>query len=317
MKKFRIFFTVFFLLTSLIIILLIAIFDNIIFFKVTNEVKNYIWPAGIVGFIFLVLLSTGVVSNLVQSKGSLISNGYFQLAILEMFLLSAGLTYYRHYTQQPGQIVLRLQPETTRDFINVGVKYQFSGSASIDTVAAPGKLYNQRAGKYRFETIDQDIVYFHANVVLEPAAIETLVIPIALNTKTLAVQTEPTGADIWINGLQASQTPFTFKILTGDTVILELKMKGYQGYADTLSLNENVDLGIIHLRKLCTLWVSSLYDYTEYKIYDMDDRVVFSASGSRKFQLAQGRYRIAFEIGEGQYETKTFLLNYNSTVEIH
>jgi hypothetical protein len=317
MKKFRIFFTVFFLLTSLIIILLIAIFDNIIFFRVTNEVKNYIWPAGIVGFIFLVLLSTGVVSNLVQSKGSLISNGYFQLAILEMFLLSAGLAYYRHYTQQPGQIVLRLQPETTRDFINVGVKYQFSGSASIDTVAAPGKLYNQRAGKYRFETIDQDIVYFHANVVLEPAAIETLVIPIALNTKTLAVQTEPTGADIWINGLQASQTPFTFKILTGDTVILELKMKGYQGYADTLSLNENVDLGIIHLRKLCTLWVSSLYDYTEYKIYDMDDRVVFSASGSRKFQLAQGRYRIAFEIGEGQYETKTFLLNYNSTVEIH
>ncbi len=116
--------------------------------------------------------------------------------------------------------------------------------------------------------------------------------------------------------MQASQTPYTFKILTGDTVILELKMPGYQGYTDTLGLNENVDLGIIPLRKLYTLWVSSRYADTGYKIYDMDGRVVFSASGSRKLQLAQGRYRISFEIGEGQYETKTLLMNYNYTVAI-
>ncbi len=316
MKKFQMFFTVLFLLTSLIIILLIAIFDNIIFFKAANVIKNYIWPAGIATLIFLVLLSAGVVSNLAKSKGSLISNGYFQLAILELFLLSAGLAYFRHYTQQPGQIVLQLNPETTRDFINLGVKYQSSGFTSMDTVSAPGKLANLPAGKYNFETLDQEIVYFNADVVLKPAEIKTLVIPITLNIRTLAVQTEPTGAEIWINSVQATHTPDTFKILTGDTVILELKMPGYQGYTDTLSLNENVDLGIIPLRKLYTLWVSSRYADTGYKIYDMDDRVVFSASGSRKLQLAQGKYRISFEIGEGQYETKTFLLNYNSTVMI-
>jgi len=316
MKKFQMFFTVLFLLTSLIIILLIAIFDNIIFFKAANVIKNYIWPAGIATLIFLVLLSAGVVSNLAKSKGSLISNGYFQLAILELFLLSAGLAYFRHYTQQPGQIVLQLNPEKTRDFISLGVKYQSSGFTSMDTVSAPGKLANLPAGKYRFETLDQDIVYFHADVDLEPAEIKTLVISITLNIRTLAVQTEPTGAEIWINSVQATHTPDTFKILTGDTVILELKMPGYQGYTDTLSLNENVDLGVIPLRKLYTLWVSSRYADTGYKIYDMDDRVVFSASGSRKLQLAQGRYRISFEIGEGQYETKTFLLNYNSTVMI-
>jgi hypothetical protein len=77
-----------------------------------------------------------------------------------------------------------------------------------------------------------------------------------------------------------------------------------------------MDLGIIPLVKLYTLWVSCLYQYTEYKIYDMDDRVVFTASGSRKLQLPQGRYKISFEIGEGQYESKTFLLNYNYTVSI-
>lgn len=316
MKKFRLFFTVFFLLTSLIIILLIALFDNSTLFRAADVIKNYIWPAGFAMLIFLGLLSAGVVSNHAKSKGSLISNGYFQLAILELFLLSAGLAYFRHYTQQPGQIVLQLNPEKTRDFISLGVKYQSSGITSMDTVSAPGKLANLPAGKYRFETLDQDIVYFHADVDLEPAEIKTLVIPITLNIRTLAVQTEPTGAEIWINSVQATHTPDTFKILTGDTVILELKMPGYQGYTDTLSLNENVDLGIIPLRKIYTLWVSSRYADTGYKIYDMDDRVVFSASGSRKLQLAQGRYSISFEIGEGQYETKTFLLNYNSTVMI-
>ena len=185
MKKFRMFLTVFFLLTALIIILLVAIFDNIIFFRVANEIKIYIWPAGIALLIFLVLLSAGVVSNLAKSKGSLISNGYFQLAILELFLLSAGLAYYRHYTQQPGQIVLRLHPETTRDFINLGVIYHSSGSTSIDTVTAPGNLYNQSAGKYRFETVDQDIVYFQTDVDLEPKEIETVDIPVTLNIRTL------------------------------------------------------------------------------------------------------------------------------------
>jgi hypothetical protein len=294
----------------------IAIFDSPIFFRVADEIKNYLVLAGIATIIFIVLFSAGVVSNMAALKRSLISNGYFQLAMLELFLFSAGLAYYRHYSQQPGQILLQVQPETTRDFINLAVQYQSSGSTSIDTVTAPGTLDNRPAGDYRFETLDQDIVYFHADVVLDPGEIETLIIPVALNIRTLAVQTEPTGADIWINDVQATQTPDTFKILTGDTVLLELKMQGYQGYTDTLSLHENVDLGIIPLRKLYTVWVSSRYAYTEYKIYEKDGRVIFSGTGSRKLQLAQGRYRISFEIGEGQYETKTFMLNYNSTVMI-
>jgi len=316
MKKFRLVFTILFLLTSLIIILFITIFDNMIFIKAMDEIKNYLWPAGIAILFFVGLLSAGVATNLANYNGSLISNGYIQLAILELFLLSAGLAYYRHYTHQSGQIVLRLHPEKTKEFINLGLKFQSAESTAIDTVTAPGELYNRRAGNYSFEILDHDIVYFHANVVLEPAEIETLVVPVALNIKTLAVQTEPPGADIWINGLQASHTPDTFNILTGDTVILELKMQDYQEYIDTIRLNENMDLGIIPLVKIHTLQISCLYQYTEYKIYDMDDRIVFAAGGSRKLQLAQGRYRISFEIGEDQYETKTFLLNYNSTVSI-
>jgi len=316
MEKFRLFITVFFLLTSLIIILLFAIFDNTIFFRAADLIKDNLWFAGIAVIIFLILLSAGVVSNLADIEGSLISNGYFQLAILELFLVTAGLAYYRHYSQQPGQIVLQLHPETTKDFINLGVKYQISGSTTIDTVTAPGTLENRPAGKYNIETLDKDIVYYQTDVVLEPEEIETVDIPVVLNIKTLAVQTEPAGAEIWINGLQATKSPHTFEILTGDTVILELKMPGYQGYTDTLSLNENVDLGIIPLRKLYTLWISAHYADIAYRIYDMDDKVVFSSYGSRKLQLAQGRYRLSYEIGEGQYETKTIFLNYNSSVVI-
>jgi hypothetical protein len=279
-------------------------------------IKNYLWLVGIALVIFLVMLTTGIVSNMHRPEGSLISNGSFQLAILGLFLVTAGLGYFWYFSQQPGQIVLRLEPETTRAYIYTAIKYQSSGSESVDTVRAPGKLYKKPAGKYSIETLDQDIVYFHTDVVLEPAESETLVIPVVLNAKTLAVDSEPTGAEIWINGLQASKTPYKFEVLSGDTVNLELKMPGYQVYRDTLSLHEDVDLGTVSLQKLYTVWISSRYADVAYRIYDENDKVVFSSYGSRKLQLAQGRYRLSYEIGEGQYETKTFLLNYNSTVMI-
>jgi len=316
MKKFLSFLTVLFLLLSLIIILLIAIFDNNLFFKAADMIKNYIWPAGIILLIFLTFLSAGIVSNLHRSDGSLINNGFFQFAMLLLFLFSAGLGYFWYYVQQPGHIIIRIQPENTREFVNLGLRYNFLESAAMDTISAPGELRNRPAGIYSFETLDPDIVYFQANVILEPAETKTLVIPVTLNYKSLAVQTEPAGAEIWIDGLQTSQTPDTFEIFNRDTVILELKMKGYQVHVDTISLKENLDLGIILLEKLYTLRISCRYDYTEYKIYDMDRRMVYSARGSRRVQLIKGKYKLAYGIGEGQYETKTISLNYNTTVSI-
>jgi len=316
MKNFRFFLSVFFLVVSVVIVVVIALFDYSTFLRAANEITNYMWLAGIAVIIFLVLLSAGFVSHSADYEGSLFSNGYILLATLELFVCAGGLAYYRYFSQQPGQIILRLSPETTRDFIQVGIKYQNSGSVLMDTVQAPGRLENRPPGTYSFEILDEDIVYFRKDVELEPAEKETLVIPVALNVKSLAVETDPSGADIWINGVQASQTPHTFNILTGDTVVLELKMPGYAVYTDTVSLNENVDLGIIPLQKLFTLWISSMYDYTQYHIYDAEKRLVFSASGSRKCQLPQGRYSIAYEIGEGQYQTKSISLNYNASITI-
>jgi hypothetical protein len=316
MQQFRLFFTILFLLASLIVIPLIAIVDRNIFIMAIDMVKGYLWVAGIAVVIFLVLLSSGVVSNLDSIKRSLIRNGYFQLAILQLFLFSAGLSYIWYFAQQPGQIVFQIQPETPKDYINLQVTYHSPTSTLVDTVRAPGKLYKRPAGKYIIETIDPDIGYFQVDVVLEPTKSDTLIIPVTLNTKELAVQTDPAGADIWINGLQATKTPHTFDILAGDTITLELKIEGYHAYTDTLCMNENMDLGIIPLKKLFTVWISSRYADVKYKIFDRDNQVVFSSMGSRNLQLAQGRYRIAYEIGEGQYETKNFSLSYNSTVLI-
>ncbi len=78
MKKFRLFITVFFLLASFITILLFTLFDNVLFFKAADVIKNNIWPAGIALFVFLVLLTTGIVSNHAKPDESLINNGYFQ-----------------------------------------------------------------------------------------------------------------------------------------------------------------------------------------------------------------------------------------------
>jgi hypothetical protein len=314
MQQFRLFFTIIFLLTSLIVISLVFILEQSLLYKIVDIVKNNIWITGISVVVFLVLFSSGVVSNLDSIKPSLIRNGYFQLSILELFLFTAGLAYFWHINQQPGQIVFRLNPESAKEYVNLGVKYQTSDE--VETVRAPGKLYKRSAGKYSVEILDEDVVYFQTDVVLEPAKSETLFIPVSLNSKSLSIQTEPSGAEIWINGLQTTKTPHTFDILSGDTVVLELKSSGFQVYSDTLIMDENQDLGIISLKKMYTVWISSRYADTVYNIYDEDNKMIYSSSGSRKLKLAQGRYRLAWEIGEGQYNRKSFLVNYNSTVMI-
>jgi hypothetical protein len=316
MKKLRLFFTVLFLLTSLAVIFLIAVFENVLLFKAANMIKDNLWPAGIASFIFLILIFTAIVSSLSKPDGSLFNNGYFQLAIAELFLCTAGLAYYRHHIRQPGQIVLQIPPQKEKEHVNLVLQFGSGESATADTVTAPGILDNMQAGNYGIETLDPEIVYFHTDFVLEPGGQETLLIPVTLNTKSLIVQTDPAGAEIRINGVQATQTPDTFDILSGDTVVLELQMDGYQDYIDTLSLHEDLDLGTIPLQKLYSLWISSRYQDIGYMIYDMDKRVVFSGRGSRNLQLIQGTYRIAYEIGEGAYDTKTFQLKYNLTVSI-
>ena len=238
------------------------------------------------------------------------------MAILEFFLLSAGMAYYWHYLQEPAQIVFRLQPETIRDYVNLTVSYQSSGTTSSDTVRAPGHIGELSAGNYSIETLDDDIVHFHIALDLQPGETETVIIPVTPNTRTLSIQTEPAGAQIWINGLQTSKTPYTFNILAGDTIILNLEMPGYKEFTDTLWMAENIDLGTISLQKLYNVWISPVYVDVGYRIYDAKNKVVFSSSGSRNIQLTQGRYRIAYEIGEGQYDTKWFSVNYNLTLTI-
>ena len=124
------------------------------------------------------------------------------------------------------------------------------------------------------------------------------------SSRKLAVQSEPENAEIWIDGFHTANTPYIFEIADRDTVILELKMPGFQTYLDTIHLVEDLDLGIINLEKLFTLRISCQYPHIDYKIFDMNKNVVLSATGSRRVQLAKGRYQIAYGIGEGQYETK-------------
>jgi hypothetical protein len=316
MKKFRSFITVFFLLTSLVVIIGIALYDNMFLAMLLDELKNYLIPAGIAVLIFLILFSAGIATNSGRSFGSLYGNGFFQLAVLELFMVTAGLVYYRYYLQQPGQIIIRLEPEKTKDSIKVGMKYQSSQPSPMDTVIVPATLHHMRPGNYSFETIDRDIVYFQTVISLEPGATETLAIPVVLDFKTLTVNTEPQGADIWIDSVLTAKTPDTLNIFNKDSIILELKMEGYQTYADTLALKTNRDLGVITLYKLCTLWIYCNFTDMDYSIYDMNNEMIFTAVGTKKIRLPKGRYRIVYGIGEGQTESRRFSLNYNYSIKI-
>jgi hypothetical protein len=314
MRKIRTFFTVFFLLISLSIILFFALYEKQLLVMLVGEIQNYIIPAGIAVLVFLILLSAGIVSHSHRESGSLFGNGLFQLAILELFICSASLAYYYYYRQQPGQIIIRLEPEKVKDQINLRMKYQSPRSVVIDTIKAPAALSNQSPGNYTFEIIDQDVVYFHTGITLEPGKTNTVTIPVVLDFHTLAVQTEPEGAEIWIDGSLMSKTPGILDIFNKDSIMVELKMQGYQTYVDTVAINENIDLGIIPLYKLYTLKVYCDFSDLDYKIYDMNNNVLLDAIGTKSIQLVQGRYRIAFNGAEGLIESKTFSLNNNYTL---
>ena len=314
MKKTRLFFTVLFLLISLGAVVIITVFNRDLIPAVLELIKNNIWIAVAAVLLFLGLFSAGVVSNHGNTEGSLLSNGLFQLAVLELFLCSAGLIYFNYYMQQPGQIILQLSGDQTKNHVMIGVT---SGNgSSTDTVRVPGVLSDRPAGLYTIETLDPDIVYYHTEVKLKPEEVKTVLIPVSVNTKKLKIQSDPAGAQIWLNGLETAQTPHTFDILTGDTVVLELKLPGYQIFSDTISMTEARDLGIINLVQMHLLRISSQYDYTAYHIFDSEGQLVYSASGSRKVELPAGKYRLSYEIGEGQYKTKYFTLNANSIVTI-
>ena len=316
MEKFRSFIIVLFLLTSLVVIVGLALYDNMFLAMLLDELKNYLIPAGIAVLIFLILFSAGIATNSGRSFGSLSGNGFFQLAVLELFIVAAGLVYYRYYLQQPGQIIIRLEPEKTKDSIKVGMKYQSSQPSPMDTVNVPATLHHMRPGNYSFETVDRDIVHFDTVISLEPGATETLAIPVVLDFKTLTVNTEPQGADIWIDSVLTSKTPDTLNIFNKDSIILELKMEGYQTYADTLALETNRDLGVITLNKLYTLWIYCNYGDMDYSIYDMNNEIIFTAVGAKKIRLPKGRYRIVYPIGEGQTASIRFSLNYNYSINI-
>ena len=316
MAKFRQVITYIFLFSALIIFLLIAVLDYSLYVKVFELIKEYIWPAAIAGIVFLVLLLSGVFSNMYNPESTLFRTGYFQLAMLLFFLMSAGVGGYYIYLQQPGQIVLQLAPGAEQEFVNLVVRYQSNGQTTIDTVTAPNELTDRPAGHYIFETYNRDIVYFSSDLQLDPLEMETLIIPVVPNVRTLTIRTDPPGAEVLINGIQASQTPDSFDILTGDTIDLELKMKGYQSYVDTLDMTEDVDLGEIRLRKIYALHISCKYSDIEYSIYDQDGKIVFTGQGSRNAWLAEGSYRVSYGIGEGQYESKRVSLNRSTTVMI-
>ena len=153
MKKFRSFLTVLFLLSSLIILLLIAIFDSSLYIRAADLIREYLLPAVFALVVFLILLSAGIVSASGKSSGSLFSNGYFQLAIVELFLCSAGFGYYKYYVQQPGQIIIRLQADSARDTLSLAMKYRSAGTETGDTIQAPRALNNLHAGNYYFEIL--------------------------------------------------------------------------------------------------------------------------------------------------------------------
>jgi hypothetical protein len=316
MSKFRLVFTIIFFAAVIAVVAFFAIMDKSLFFLAGELVKNNVIAAAILLFVFIVLITIGIIVNVSRGRASLFRNGYFQLAILELFLLTAGLTWFRFYLQQPGTIVLKISPGDVKDYITVGLTYTSHADAQIDTISAPGELTYRAAGTYRIATLDPTIKYYEKEIMLEPGSTQTVTIPVELEAYPLIVASEPTDAEIWIDGIHAANTPHTFNIVNRDTIFMTLKKAGYQNHEDTVLLDQPVDLGIIPLARLQVLRIICAYPEYDYHILDSASTVVFSGKGSRRLELPAGRYRLAHEIGEGQFEYRSINLTTSRTLNV-
>ncbi len=75
----------------------------------------------------------------------------------------------------------------------------------------------------------------------------TLVIFISGCSSTTLINSEPSGAEVYLNGEKVGETPYTYtdtKIVGSTTTVL-LRKTGYQDFSSAFSRNEEVNAGAI------------------------------------------------------------------------
>ncbi len=315
--KVRKYISFFLLFTSVLIVIILGIFQRSLFYRVADIIK-VIWPAIIAALTIFGFAVNGIIKNPPKSFTRFLENGFLQIAAWELFLFVFGLTAYAYLTSRPGVINLQLTYAKTDQ--KIAVRRTYNDTILVrDTIDAPSS-FDGRPGNYTFEIIENSIYHDKKSGTLNPG--ETLLVKLYDKRiiSRLTVKSTPPGAEIWINGSDTNHsTPYTFNDLERKTFLIELKLKGFEDFKDSIDLlqfepNHEKDLnknyGPIKLRKLYKIQIIGTSDDIELtinnKIYKGTQKEISIPEGSN----------IIFRVPGQSPQHKDVDINRNQTIFI-
>ena len=255
------------LFTTILVFIALGLFQREIFLQIADIVSKFIYPAIIAVLTLFGFVVGGVIKNPPKSFSHFLDNGLVQIAVLELFSFMLGLTMYIYLTQRPGQIELILASGTTLPQLKVSMTSQ-GDSVKGKEILAPMTLSNVKPGVYTFKIIENNYYPSATTVNLKPAKIDTIELDDRKISATLIVNSEPEGAEIWIDGSLQGNTPDTLDDLDPGVLKLALKLAGFQSETLNVTLDSLTvkNLGTTTLRKLYQIRFLCTYEDIEFTI---------------------------------------------------
>jgi len=302
------------LCSSVLIILVFSIAKPELYDAVAKRAES-LWTA-IVGLLtFFGFVVGGVIKNPPKSFSKFLENGFLQIAVLELFLFSAGMTGFAIWTSRSAEVELKLLSGQTFPQIRVLVESR-EGSRERDTVFAPSPApLRRKPGTYTFKIVEPEYEPFASgDVVLKPGRRETLSLNDRRMSGTLVVNSKPQGAEIWIDGsFTSKKTPETLKDLPRRRLKLRLvkdpEFAPHEQEVD-LSSRSEVNLAAIELQRMYRMRFVCADNDTRWSILGHE------YVGSAELWLRAGQYSVTFVRPDGTRGTKTVSVRANARVPI-
>lgn len=294
------------LFTTILAIILVGLLNRELYKEMVLIIQKDIYPAILALLVLFGFVVGGVVKNPTKSFDKFLENGLLQIAVLEMFLFVMGIIIFSIYKTGTGTIEVLLESQNQGEQLYALMIYNHENSQTVDTILVPQSLPDKKPGNYTFRLIEKDYKE-EKTISLKAFKTDTVKLTAKKNTGTLIVDTEPQGAEIWIDDgwFKKLITPDTLKDLERKKINLQLKFNGYLTYEKKdidLKSNPLMNLGTIKLLKLYKIKFSCLWDDIEFTVNNK------TYIGNQKIWLPEGRYTITSRKSNQPYQRKQILV---------
>ncbi len=300
------------LCSSILILVIFSVAKPELFDALAIRIQNYFWPT-IVGLLtFFGFVVGGVVKNPPKSFSKFLENGFLQIAVVELFLFSAGISYFAYLTSRPGQVEVKLLSGQELPKIKVLVTSSET-PGRLDTLLVPDILPNQKPGVLTFRIVDSSYETDSRTIELGSGEAKVVTLTDRKISGTIIVDSDPRGAGIWIDdSFTSRKTPDTLRGLKKAEVRLKLEKEGFAPYQRTVNLASipQQNLGVVPLRKLFN--VTFLCPIEDIR-WELGGRVYV---GSQEIRLPGGNHTLSVMKPDGSRTPKSFYVDRDRTVPI-